>query len=786
MIQMRTDMAQPSHTGAVDTIRVLHIDDEREPLRMTKKLLEMADAGLKVESVSSPVDALEMLREGGFDCVVTDYKMSPMDGIEVARIIRESSDLPIIIYTGHGSEDVAVRAFAVGIDDYVRKELHPLHFEVLANRIRGVVERRWVEKLYGDILDGSRDGVIIVEGTKFIYANQAMADLLGVSDPLELIGRDILDWIPKSDRERVKRYSLKRQKGEDAPSAYEYSISTSGGEQRVLETSVTLIDYRGKKASLAFTRDVTERRRIDDELRSSEQRWRSLVELAPDGIVTLDLLGKVTSINTAFTKHTGFSKEEIVGKNFTKVGTIATKNMGRYIKLFAATVRRKAIPVIEFDYRRKDGSFGKGESVAQIVELEEGKKEILAILRDVSDRSRMEEEIRESEKRYRSLFDDSPVSLWEEDFTDVKKRLDDLRESGVVDLRAYLEQNPGEVLDIISHVKVTAVNKATLDMYGAEDLEELLRGFFSTFTEESHAFFREEFAALSEGKTIVEGESTSVTLRGDRMYVDLRLVVPPGYEESLEKVILSVVDITESKHLAEARLEHSRELEMRVEERTRDLLDAERMAAAGSLAAMVGHDLRGPLQSIKNAAYLLRRGLRPNEEALEIIDDSVDRATGMLQEFRDQTHESPLSVTPVELGGLLRRAVTGIGVPESIDVVVVVDPGVGEVSLDVLKMRRVLDNLVRNAVEAMPEGGVLRVGGSRGEEGLVVEVSDTGEGIRGEALGVLFKPFHSTKPGGMGLGLAYCKRAVEAHGGWIAVESEVGVGTTFMVVLPGA
>ena len=650
-------MTKPSHAGAVDTIRVLHIDDEREPLRMTKKLLEMADAGLKVESVSSPVEALEMLREGGFDCVVTDYKMSPMDGIEVARIIRESGDIPIIIYTGHGSEDVAVRAFAVGIDDYVRKELHPLHFEVLANRIRGLVERRWVENLYGDILDGSRDGVIIVEGTNFIYANQAMADLLGVSDPLELIGRDILDWIPKSDRERVKRYSLRRQRGEDAPSVYEYRISTSGGEQRVLETSASLINFRGRMVSLAFTRDV-------------------------------------------------------------------------------------------------------------------------------SDRSRMEEELRESEKRYRSLFDDSPLSLWEEDFTDVKKRLDDLRESGIIDLRTYLEQNPDEVFNIRSHVKITAVNKATLDQYGARDLEELRRGFASMFTEESHAFFREELVALSEGKTIVEGESMTKTLGGDTRHVDLRLVVPPGYEESLEKVILSVVDITERKQLEEARLEHSRELEMRVEERTRELLDAERMAAAGSIAAMVGHDLRGPLQSIKNAAYLLRRGLRPTEEALEIIDDSVDRATGMLQEFRDQTHESPLSVTPIKLGDLLRQAVTGIGVPENIDATVEVDPGVKEASLDILKIRRVLDNLIRNAVEAMPKGGGLRISGSRGEKGVVIEVSDTGEGIRDEAMEDLFKPFYTTKPGGMGIGLAYCKRAVEAHEGSITVETELGAGTTFKVMLP--
>jgi len=266
-------LTQPSPVGTVDVIRVLHIDDELEPLQMAKKLLEMADEGLRVESISSPMEALERLREGGFDCVITDFQMSPMDGIEVAQSIRESSDILIILYTGQGSEDVAARAFAVGIDDYVRKELHPLHYEVLANRIRGVVGKHWVEKLYGDILDGSRDGVILVDGTKYIYANQAQADLLGVSDPQELIGRDSLDWIVKEDRERLKESSLRRQSGEDVPSVYEYTVSTSGGEHRVIETSATLIDYRGKKVSLAFTRDVTERRKTNDELRESEMRY---------------------------------------------------------------------------------------------------------------------------------------------------------------------------------------------------------------------------------------------------------------------------------------------------------------------------------------------------------------------------------------------------------------------------------------------------------------------------------------------------------------------------------
>ncbi len=88
--------------------------------------------------------------------------------------------------------------------------------------------------------------------------------------------------------------------------------------------------------------------------------------------------------------------------------------------------------------------------------------------------------------------------------------------------------------------------------------------------------------------------------------------------------------------------------------------------------------------------------------------------------------------------------------------------------------------------KARPKGGELLLRASRGDEGLVIEVSDTGEGIRDEAMKYLFKPFHTTKPGGLGLGLAYCKRAVEAHGGSITVEMEVGAGSTFKVILPAA
>jgi len=110
--------------------------------------------------------------------------------------------------------------------------------------------------------------------------------------------------------------------------------------------------------------------------------------------------------------------------------------------------------------------------------------------------------------------------------------------------------------------------------------------------------------------------------------------------------------------------------------------------------------------------------------------------------------------------------------------------GLEKVAVDPAKVRRVLDNLIRNALEAMPDGGVLNIEAERRGDDVIIKVSDTGAGIKDEDLPKLFKPFHTTKPKGIGLGLAYCKRTVEAHGGTITIESKEGEGATFTVTLP--
>lgn len=163
----------------------------------------------------------------------------------------------------------------------------------------------------------------------------------------------------------------------------------------------------------------------------------------------------------------------------------------------------------------------------------------------------------EAEEQYRTVFDESPISLWEEDFSEIKRYLDALRDSGVKDLKQYVEDHPEIVAHCLSLVKVVRVNKTTLKMYHAGSVDEFIGKLPSVLDDESFHVFREELSALIEGKTTFESEATNRTLKGNTIHILLRWTVAPGHEEALSKVLVSIIDITERKK-AEERLENER------------------------------------------------------------------------------------------------------------------------------------------------------------------------------------------------------------------------------------
>ncbi len=171
------------------------------------------------------------------------------------------------------------------------------------------------------------------------------------------------------------------------------------------------------------------------------------------------------------------------------------------------------------------------------------------IERNNQSRLKAEHSLQESENRYRNLFEASPISLWEEDFSEVKKRIDDLKRSGIKDFETYFTQNPEVVTKFAALVKITDVNASTLKLFGAKDKESLLTNLSVCFPDDLFKYFREELILIASGQTTFDMEIVNRTL--DRRLITLALnwAVVPGFEQDLSKIIVSMVDITERKQI---------------------------------------------------------------------------------------------------------------------------------------------------------------------------------------------------------------------------------------------
>jgi len=241
-----------------------------------------------------------------------------------------------------------------------------------------------------------------------------------------------------------------------------------------------------------------------------------------------------------------------------------------------------------------------------------------------------------------------------------------------------------------------------------------------------------------------------------------------------------------------------------VEERTNQLKEAQerllkagKLAAIGEVAAMVGHDLRNPLQVITNMLYLSEKKFK----SIPITDREILEKYGFLDlrsglkeqvEYMDkivsdlQDYARPVKPKLVEIGlhKLIAKTLSSLTVPENVKVSIVVEKDFPKLMLDPTLMQRVFSNLITNAVQAMPNGGKLTIRASKKEETALISIEDTGEGISDENLSKLFTLLFTTKAKGQGFGLPVCKRMVEAHDGNITVESKVGKGSTFTVEIP--
>ena len=400
---------------------------------------------------------------------------------------------------------------------------------------------------------------------------------------------------------------------------------------------------------------------------------------------------------------------------------------------------------------------------------------------------RFNHRIHESEKRYRNLFDNAEVSIWNEDFSIVYKNLENLRRQGVTDLNQYLKENPETKINMATNVRVIHVNNMTCKLFAADNENDLIDKIDKTFGSNAMDIFTNELCAIWDKKDSFRAEADLIALDGKKLSCIISFLIPKT-ADGFNSVPVSILDITSHKETEES------------------LRRVQKMDAVGQMAGGIAHDFNNILGIIVGNLSFLKRELVDNEKSLKRVETASKaamRATDLTRQLLGFSRHQAQRVQPTDINlviqameSLISRSIT----PE-VEVELSFSKDLWLTEIDSADLEDALLNLILNARDAMPGGGELTIETSNKvldteyakknsmvNPGDYVElvINDTGTGIIKEIFEHIFEPFFTTKirGKGTGLGLSMVFGFIQRSNGHIKVYSEPGIGTTVRCYLP--
>ena len=539
---------------------------------------------------------------------------------------------------------------------------------------------------------------------------------------------------------------------------FETKHRSKKGELRNIIVTCKPFKNKGKTYIHCIQHDITESKKTQNALATSEARFRQLVEVAQEGIWAIDNDFITIFINPRMAKMLGYKENEIMGKSLMEFVDPAWANkIDGIIKSF----NREGSEQYEYSFPNKNGSHVDTIVTLSVI-FNEKKQKIgsLSVISNITERKQLEKDLRQER-----------------------------------DLLESVTESTNIILAIITpDYQIAWANKRAKLATKNDNLEN--QYCYKTFGDGSPSICKGcgVKRVFENGESLVRRDYSFIK-NGKENWCEL---ISTPIKDRNGKVVAALeisIDINERKHLQNKLADYSQRLEEIVQKRTdelkktqAELVKSERLAAIGELAGMIGHDLRNPLTGIKNSAYYLKKkgvdiSVEQSVEMLEIIDKCVNYSNRIINDLLDYSKEIHLSLEEQTPRKLLEDALTIIPIPETITInnrlketpKIWVDPD---------KLKRVFINLIKNAVDAMPNGGRITLEGKKVGRTLEVSFTDTGSGISDEVLPKLFTPLCTTKAQGMGFGLAICKRIIEAHKGAISVKTVKGQGTTFTITIP--
>jgi PAS domain S-box-containing protein len=482
--------------------------------------------------------------------------------------------------------------------------------------------------------------------------------------------------------------------------------------------------------------DITERKKAEEALKASEARLSSVFENSMDAILLTAPDGRIFRANPAAQRMLGMTEQEIIEAGRQGI-VVDDERLAKALEERNETGRTNA----EITLRRKDGSALSIEATSSLFIDSDGSTKTSMIIRDITERKKAEEALRESEILYRTILDNS-----EDGFQLVKPLFDK-------------EGNPIDYL----FLKVNQAYERQVGLKAEQVVGKTVREIVPNI---EHEWIETHGQVAKTGKTLHREIYNDFSKRWYDLYYF-------KYKEGQVGVLFR--DITARKSLEKS------------------LQEQERLAAIGATAGMVGHDIRNPLQAIAGDVYLLRDYLSgmPDTisvkhevaESLEEIEKNVGYINKIVADLQDYSRTIKPELSNLNLYELVTVAFRSIGIPENVKPIIEIDSKIN-LKTDATLLTRILTNLIINAIQAMPSGGKLSIVAIQTQDSLVLSVQDTGVGIPEHIKPKLFTPMMTTKSKGQGLGLAVVKRLVDALKGIITFESQEGKGTKFIIEIP--
>ncbi|MEI8133155.1 MAG: PAS domain-containing protein, partial [Leptolinea sp.] len=348
---------------------------------------------------------------------------------------------------------------------------------------------------------------------------------------------------------------------------FDYRFKHKAGQYRWLLDRFTVMRDADAHpiALIGSVSDITDRKKAEEALSETHRQLVSIIEGAQVGTWQWNLQTGETVYNDIYAEIVGYTLAELSPTTIKTWENLTHPVDSKKIDILLAQHLAGELPYFDFECRikHKDGHWVWVQDRGRVMTYTTDGKPLMmyGTMIDISMRKQTEANLQESETRYRDLFNNSPIPTWVEDFSGVARLSAEIRAQGVTDMHSYFEQNPQQVVRCAELVKIVEINQASLNYYGVSSIEELELTLPGVFTEKSWPVFCEEITALVNGATTFNSEIINLNARKEERNLLLSLSVDPGHLKTLSRVLVSFLDITESKQAEEIIRESQNRLE---------------------------------------------------------------------------------------------------------------------------------------------------------------------------------------------------------------------------------